>query len=247
MRHIAGIVLCLSLAAGAAAQDGKDGKDAKAAKPAPVAVQGKAALAGDMPARAKKIAMKEECHGIHEEDPRDESELVNEANRGVANVFVWVSKGAPAGPHPLPPGGPHEIHQKGCIYRPRVSGMRAGQGLKVMNDDKVEHNVHLKPRKSKEENPMQLPGQSHIFPLNAEVMVDVRCDIHNWMVSFVGVVDHPFFAVTDANGAYKLPPLPPGSYEVGAWHEKYGEKTLKVDVAADMKPVEFTFERPKEK
>ena len=65
---------------------------------------------------------------------------------------------------------------------------------------------------------------THVFSTQ-EVMVPFRCDVHKWMNAFVGVVDHPFFAVTGADGAFELKGLPPGTYTVEAWHEKFGTKT----------------------
>jgi plastocyanin len=236
MRIVRGILLAVCLAAGARAQDAGT-----------IALTGKVVLTGDLPPRAKKIGMNAECLALHgDEVPRVESELVNEKNRGVRNVFVWIKTGAPKGPHPLP-AKPAEIRQKGCVYIPRVQGIRAGQDLLVTNDDAVQHNVHPEPVKTRSENRSQTPGQSDTFKLAAEVMVQIKCDIHPWMFAYVGVVEHPFFAVTDADGAFTLPPLPPGAYELGAWHEKYGEKTVKVEVAKDAKPVDLSFERPKEK
>jgi hypothetical protein len=73
-------------------------------------------------------------------------------------------------------------------------------------------------------------------------MVPFRCDVHKWMNSFVGVVAHPFFAVTGADGAFELKGLPPGTYTVEAWHEKFGTKTASVTIGAkESKDVAFTF------
>ena len=52
-----------------------------------------------------------------------------------------------------------------------------------------------------------------------EVMVRFKCDVHPWMAAYVGVVAHPYFAVTDAYGAFDIKGLPPGTYTLEAWHE----------------------------
>ena len=55
-----------------------------------------------------------------------------------------------------------------------------------------------------------------------EVMVQARCDIHPWMSSWIGVVEHPFFAVTDDQGAFSISGLPPGTFDIAVWHEQLG-------------------------
>ena len=82
---------------------------------------------------------------------------------------------------------------------------------------------------------------THVFSTR-EVMVPFRCDVHRWMNSFVGVLDHPFFAVTGADGSFQLKGLPPGTYTIEAWHEKFGTKTASVTIGAkESKDVAFTF------
>jgi uncharacterized protein (DUF2141 family) len=62
-------------------------------------------------------------------------------------------------------------------------------------------------------------------------------------IGYAGVVDHPYFAVTGADGTFSLPNLPPGTYTVGAWHELYGEQTMQVTVGEkETQEIEFTFE-----
>ena len=74
-------------------------------------------------------------------------------------------------------------------------------------------------------------------------MVKVKCDVHGWMSSYLGVVPHPFFAVTGDDGSFELKGLPPGEYTVEAWHEVYGTKTAEVTVAdRDAQEITFTFE-----
>ena len=69
-----------------------------------------------------------------------------------------------------------------------------------------------------------------------------KCDVHKWMNAFVGVVDHPFFAVTGADGAFELKGLPPGTYTIEAWHEKLGTQTQSVTIGEkEAKDVAFTF------
>jgi hypothetical protein len=75
----------------------------------------------------------------------------------------------------------------------------------------------------------------------AEVPLPIRCDVHKWMGAFTGVFDHPFHTVSKAGGAFELK-LPPGTYEITAWHEKFGKKTMMVMVGDnDKKEINFSY------
>jgi hypothetical protein len=74
--------------------------------------------------------------------------------------------------------------------------------------------------------------------------VPIKCDVHAWMRSYVGAVEHPYFAVTGEDGAFSLPDLPPGTYTIAAWHERLGTRDQQVTLdAKDTKDVDFTFAR----
>jgi plastocyanin len=142
------------------------------------------------------------------------------------------------------PTTPVVIDQKGCVYTPRVVGVRVGQPIEVVNSDPTLHNVHALPMVNQEFNqgqPVQYSKLSRTFTA-PEVMVRFKCDVHSWMAAWVGVVAHPYFAVTGADGSFQLPNLPPGTYTLEAWHEKLGPKTAKVTVAAGQtQAASFTF------
>ena len=75
-----------------------------------------------------------------------------------------------------------------------------------------------------------------------EMVIPVKCNVHPWMKSYIGVMKHPFFAVTGKDGSFSLKGLPPGDYTIAAWHEKYGTSEQKVTVAAkDSKSADFSF------
>jgi plastocyanin len=121
--------------------------------------------------------------------------------------------------------------------------MMAKQPLKIRNDDDTLHNVHAMPTKSKEFNigqPNKGMETTRTFA-SPEVMVKFKCDVHPWMAAYVGVLDHPFFATTGEDGSFTIKDLPPGTYEIVAWHEKLGEQTAKVTVADAPVTQEFTF------
>ena len=82
---------------------------------------------------------------------------------------------------------------------------------------------------------------THVFD-KPEVMVPFKCDVHGWMNAYVGVLDHPYFAVTKDDGKFELKDLPAGTYTVTAWHEKLGPMTQSVTIGAkESKDVNFTF------
>jgi uncharacterized protein (DUF2141 family) len=169
-------------------------------------------------------------------------EVLVGADKGLANVFVYVKSGI-NGTYPPPPS-PATIDQKGCTYHPHVFGMVAGQSLEILNSDATLHNIHSLPEKNEAFNlGMPVQGMKYTKKFDKpEVMVRIKCDVHGWMSAFCGVVAHPFFAVTAADGTYTIKNLPAGTYTIEAWHEKFGTQTQQVTVGAtDSKAVPFTF------
>jgi len=155
------------------------------------------------------------------------------AGGGIQNVFVYVKDGLRDRKFP-PPTTPVTIDQMGCRYHPHVFGIQVGQPLSIMNSDPVLHNVNTSAKANQEFNliqPKGVPRGTRKFD-KPEVMVAIRCDVHSWMGSWVGVVSHPFYAVTGADGSFTLKGLPAGTYTVEAWHEELGTQTQKVVVDA---------------
>lgn len=165
------------------------------------------------------------------------------SNGGLQNVFVYVKDGLGQMKFPVPTTA-IVLDQQGCTYAPRVFGIQAGQPLEILNSDETLHNIHALPMNNREFNRGQaLKGlkHTHVFT-TAEVMVPFKCDVHGWMRAYVGVLDHPFHAVTDAGGAFSLDGLPPGTYTIEAWHESLGTQTQSVTIGAqESKDVTFAF------
>jgi plastocyanin len=136
------------------------------------------------------------------------------------------------------------LDQKGCRYAPHVLGIQVGQTLEILSSDNTLHNVHAMPQQNREFNMAhQLAGikHTHVFSTK-EVMIPFKCDVHKWMNAFVGVLDHPFYAVTAGNGRFELKGLPPGTYTVEAWHEKLGTQTQMVTIGdKQTSDISFTF------
>ena len=165
-------------------------------------------------------------------------------NGGLKNVFVYVKDGLGNKWIFDTPADPVKIDQKGCHYAPHVVGVRAGQPLEISNSDATLHNVHGMPKDNKEFNQGQpIQGVKNTVVFNTpEVLIPFKCDVHSWMNSFVGVVDHPYFAVTGDGGKFELRGLPPGTYSIEAVHEKLGRQSLPITIGEkDSKELTFTF------
>jgi plastocyanin len=147
----------------------------------------------------------------------------------VGNVFVKVEGSFPAA---LVPSQPVEIDQRACVYTPRVVGARVGQTLRVKNSDNWLHNVHTDSSKRNGINQSTpLAGMDVKLVLKDEEMLRVGCDVHRWMTAWVGVVSHPYFAVSDGKGGtYTIANVPAGHRTITAWHEAFGTLTKAVDV-----------------
>ena len=161
----------------------------------------------------------------------------------LGNVFVYVKQGLEGRKFPVPTATV-VLDQKGCHYIPHVFGIQVGQPLQVVNSDPTLHNIHATPKTNAEFNTGQ-PIQGMKFQRQfktKEVMVPFKCDVHGWMNAYVGVLDHPYFAVTKADGMFDMSRLPPGDYVIEAWHEKLGTQTQNVTIGPkETKDISFTF------
>jgi plastocyanin len=163
----------------------------------------------------------------------------------VAEAFVWVKQGLAEGDYPIP-SDPVVLDQRGCEFVPRVAGVRAGQPIAFRNGDDTLHNVHAIGSGSNRFNfGMPLTGMEVRRQLTEpQVMVTVACDVHPWMRAYLGVLRHPFFAVTGADGSYALTGLPAGTYVVEAWQEALGRVEQTVTVGErEQRTLDLTFGR----
>jgi len=204
-------------------------------------------LAGTAPVRNPlKITGDAVCSQQHGDTPvLAEDVIVNEAGM-LKNVFVYVKNGLEGHEFDVPEESV-VMDQKGCMYTPHVLGMMAKQELKILNSDPTLHNIHALPKTSgNREFNVGMPRQGMEIKktfAEPEVMVRVKCDVHPWMSSYIGVLSHPYYAVTGANGKFSIASLPAGQYTIEAWHEKYGTQTKTVTVGdSPMVELNFTFQ-----
>jgi plastocyanin len=193
-------------------------------------VTGTVKFTGTPPANPK-VDMSEEaaCKGKYTTDP-----VVMVANGNLANVLVYVKSGLPAGGKYPAPSAPVTIDQEGCLYHPRTLAVMVGQNLAIHNSDAVLHNIKVVPKKNRGFNisqPTKGMTTNKTFTTE-ELAIPVQCNVHSWMHADLSVFSHPFFAVSGADGSFTIKGLPPGKYEIEAWHEKLGTKTLTVTVPA---------------
>lgn len=225
------------------------GEDAKPWDPA----SGTATITGTVKFDGKQARMRpidmagadEKCAELHGgQRVKPETVIVND-NGTLRNVFVWVKKGVEGWSFP-PPEGNAVLNQEGCLYHPHVQGMRMGQSLAVKTSDPTAHNVHGYGKVNRSFNRSQPAGAADVVidmrREEAGPPMKVKCDIHPWMNAYVAVVDHPFFAVTGPDGSFELKNLPPGTYTIEAWHEKYDTIEQTVTIGdKETKALEFTY------
>ena len=207
-------------------------------------ISGKVKFTGTAP-RNPAIDMSEEaaCKSKYTTTPTEENVVAGPAN-ALANVFVYVSAGVPAGQSYPAPSTAVVLDQSGCRYHPHVFGLQVGQALEILNSDPVLHNIKAVAKKNRPFNISQPTAgmKTNRTFAAAEVMVNLQCNVHGWMHSFVGVRPDPFYAVSKQDGSFTITGLPPGTYTIEAWHEKFGTQTATVTIAGtETKTANFTF------
>ena len=204
-------------------------------------ITGLASFEGRAPAPVP-VMMNAACAQANRQPVFREDLVVND-NKTLRNVFVYIKEGL-KNRRFAAPAEPVILDQKGCWFRPHVLGLMTGQKLEVKNSDSVSHNVHPVPRRNRGWNESISPGAPDLLEQFAhpEVMIPVRCNVHEWMRAYIGVASNPVFAVTDDKGGFTLKGLPPGSYTVEAWQEKLGVQDLQITLRPkEVKMVEFRF------
>ncbi len=188
-------------------------------------VSGKVTLKGT-PAAEITLRLDETCGKMHP-DGETTHRYVVAKDGGLANVLVYVSKGLEGKSFPVPSQAV-ELDQKGCVYTPYLSAAMVGQTVKIKNSDAVMHNVHAMPQADgNSEFNIAQPTQGSVDDTTfakkmtkKEVCIKLMCNVHEWMLSYVAVLDNPYFAVTDKDGNFTIKGLPAGEYTLTAYHVK---------------------------
>jgi hypothetical protein len=161
----------------------------------------------------------------------NETYLVD-ANSGLKNVVVFLEPAQPA--VPVDPQKLNIIENTGCRYAPRILAMQKGERLRVKNNDPKLHIPHSY-LNEKTVFMLSLPFKNTILDATQKIrdagILKLVCDTHAWMLGYVYVFDHPFFAVTGDKGSFSIPNVPAGTYTLKAWHEDAGLNSQEVVVS----------------
>jgi plastocyanin len=172
-------------------------------------------------------------------ESKDAEDLQLSSKQGVRNVVAWIenppgenaSPRSAAAPPPATGAGPAvDMDQRGCVFTPRVVLLPAGGTVNFLNSDRLLHNLHGRPKSNAPFNRTQPKGRTIPLAFAQPEIFSVDCDLHSWMKAWVVVAEHPYYALSDAEGRFTLDGLPPGRYKVRLWHETLGSLTREVEV-----------------
>jgi plastocyanin len=243
-RRLATTLIAVVLAAAACRKTPEPAETPAGPPSARGSVRGHVRVTGNVPAN-ERIRMNADpmCARAYSGEPVQNEVVLATADGSLANVFVELTGDFPESPVPA---DPVTIDQRGCVYRPRVVGIRAGQKLQLRNSDGGLHNVHgVSTARDSFNIGQPVAGLVNTFQPRDPGMLQLKCDVHTWMVAFVGVVNHPYFAVTGGDGTFALRDVPEGTYSLRSWHERLGTKDTQVRIEGGKEtPLEIVLESP---
>jgi len=138
--------------------------------------------------------------------------------------------------------GEHKLDQKKCRYEPHVIAMPVDSELKIHTSDPVNHNIHTYSFENDPMNIMFIPDQEEYSQEMEEAeIIKVECDLHNWMTAWIVVTPNGYSDVSSSDGTFLISNIPPGKYELTAWHETLGSQTKSVIVKDKELNINFEF------
>lgn len=173
-------------------------------------------------------------------DLYDESLLVDQKSRGIKNIFIWIRKFDTQQTHPKLANSKENVaYLKFDQYRyvPHALFVRTDQTIDVSNKDVQNHNYHSFPMRNQPDSRLIVPNKFTIDDLQTTEVIPMRvkCDIHPWEQANILILDHPYAAITKADGSFEIDLVPEGEHDLRVWHERGGwiERALKVKVNAN--------------
>ena len=207
-------------------------------------LSGKIEYLGEAPKLQKLMVIKDVkvCAKV---DHFDERLVVDEEN-GIKDVVVWLDK-VEGGKSLDSLGKEFILDQKDCAYNPHVLIVPVNTPVKILNNDKILHNIHTYGVKNKPVNLAQPRFKKTIkMTFTEPEKVQVRCDVHGWMSAWIIAAEHAYYTITDEKGEYSLDGIPPGKYTLNFWQESLGEKELEVTIKEEKSvQLDFAFEPAK--
>jgi plastocyanin len=171
---------------------------------------------------------------------KDSGDLLLSPRKELKNAVVWLEN-PPASGAAAAPAGKVEMDQNGCVFVPRVVVVPAGGTVDFLNSDRLLHNIHATPQLNVSFNRTQPKDRTIPVTFAKPEIVRINCDLHSWMIGWVVVAAHPYYAITGANGQFSFDNLPPGKYELHVWHERLGTAQASATVG-DQQPARVTVE-----
>ncbi|MGH8712873.1 MAG: carboxypeptidase regulatory-like domain-containing protein [Casimicrobiaceae bacterium] len=200
-------------------------------------IKGTVVLAGPVPAQKKvDITIDQYVCGTE----KDAGDLIVSPRKELRNAVVWIENPPADGAAPTAPPKV-AMDQNGCVFVPRVVIVPAGGTVDFLNSDRLLHNIHATPKLNVSFNRTQPKDRTIPVTFAKPEIVRINCDLHSWMVGWVVVAAHPYYAMTGADGQFSFDKLPPGSYKLHIWHERLGTAQATVTVR-DQQPARVTVE-----
>jgi plastocyanin len=201
-------------------------------------IKGSVLLNGPVPA-AKKLEVTIDQYVCGTE--KDAGDLLVSPLKELRNAVVWLENPPASAAAAEPAANKVEVDQNGCVFIPRVVVVPAGGTVDFLNSDRLLHNIHATPKLNVSFNRTQPKDRTIPVTFAKPEIVRINCDLHSWMVGWVVVAAHRYYAITGADGQFSFDNLPPGKYELHVWHERLGTAQASATVS-DQQPARVTVE-----
>jgi plastocyanin len=183
-------------------------------------IRGQIIFSGDASVQRRALSLARDSWCAENHSVFDESLVVSERG-GVAHALVYLEGLAEWQAEFPPPQGAATLEQVGCRYEPHALAIRSGQELRIVNADDTSHNVQILAKRNREVNFTQhrLDEIDTLRFERAELSMPLLCAFHPWMKGWIHVFAHPAFDLSDADGGFRIPGVPPGRYRLHFRHE----------------------------